>query len=393
MLPSVLVGFYSNPEHISPLTDSIDLLSNEFRVIVVARDVGNFNYKYPSNVSLFKIGPHCEMSKYNMPFYKKLFSFLSFILKLFILIRREKPSILFLYDTNAYIAGWLASRPFRNIPIFYHQSDPVLLSEIPKNYFSYFAKCLELNVVRSADVLSFTDPYNAKLFLDDAKLKIKKEVIIVENCTCKLINIPKMSYEMQKIKDSGKQIIIHRGPVGSGVNLRPAVRSIKYWPDNSVLVLLGLIANRQIELCRNVVQQEGFLDRVILVPYLPTREELLGYTVSADIGLILYKIKKEGMKYWGPTKLYDYIACGIPVIAPKEMIFVDEIIKRHEIGLTFESDSPEVIGKTIRHLLEQPALLQKMRDNARKIHLSELNYETQFEPLLKKIKNVIGDCS
>ena len=29
MLPSVLVGFYSNPEHISPLTDSIDLLSNE----------------------------------------------------------------------------------------------------------------------------------------------------------------------------------------------------------------------------------------------------------------------------------------------------------------------------------------------------------------------------
>lgn len=388
---TVLVAFYSNPEHVQPVVDTIDLLSQEFRVVVVARDVGDFNYKYPDNVTLYKVGPYCERGEYNLPLYKKLFGYLLYTLKLYLLMREEKVSLILLYDLRAFILGCIASRFFREVPLFYHQSTTNLLKDLPKHPFTYLAKYLEFCFCCSVKVMSFQDPVDAKLFLVEAGFKkknIKKQVIIIENCLRTVVKLPECPPQMQKLKDDGYSIVLHRGPIGGGVDIDTTIRSIKYWPGNAILVLIGFYTSDEEKACREIARQENVIDRLVFIGFVPSYKELLSYTVAGDVGLVLYKVVTALTKYMTPTKLYDYIACGIPVIVPKKMLFISKMVKQYGVGLTYDEATPEAIGRIIRRLLESKER-SIMGAKARQLHLTRLNYETQFAPLFDAIKNTI----
>ena len=124
--------------------------------------------------------------------------------------------------------------------------------------------------------------------------------------------------------------------------------------------------------------------RVIFAPFTRTREELLEYTVAADVGLILYQPIETNRKYVAPCKLYDYFSCGVPVIVPQALPYISEMVNKLKVGLCYSESKPEAIGKTICELLQNPAR-KTMGQNARREHLSSLNFETQFQPLMNEI--------
>ncbi|MBI3591466.1 MAG: glycosyltransferase [Candidatus Melainabacteria bacterium] len=388
LLPTIIVAFYSNPEYVSPLIDTINILSQEFNVVVIARDVGSFSYKYPQNVFLYIVGPRCDANRLSLPVYKKIIGYFLFILEIYKLIKKEKTSLLFLYDKPAFLAGYIANRMSFNLPIFYHQSTTNFLKEISMYSFGYLTKCLELFFCRRTKMLSFPDPIDAKLFLEDASFRCKdQKPIIIENCPKQILKLPKLAPQMQKLKDEGKSIILHRGPL-EGTDVSEVIRSIKHWTRNANLVLLGFYKTDRIDFYKNVAEEEKVSDRVIYVPYVDSREELLEFMAAADIGLVIYKVVDLNHKYMGPTKFYDYLALGIPVLVPEEMSFISGVVKDLKIGLTYDKPVPEVIGKNIYELLEHSDR-RRMSEIARQTHLSRLNYETQFIPLYEEIKKVI----
>lgn len=384
-MPTVIIGFYSNPEHVSPLVDTIELLSKNFKVIVIMRDEGNFNCKYPDNVFLHIVGPRYEIGN-ELPGYKKISGRFLFILKIFSLIKKEKASALFLYDMQAFLAGYIANKLSNNLPIFYHQSVTSFLIESKKHRFiHYLAKHLEFYFCKKVQMLSFPDPYDAELFLKDANLN--KKTIIIENCPKTILKLPRYAPQIQKLNNEGKNIVLHRGPL-QGTDVSMVIRSIKYWPLNTVLVLVGFHQTDKIDVYKDIAKEENVSDKVIYVPYLDTREELLEFMAAADVGLVIYKITDLNHKYMGPTKFYDYIALGMPVLVPDEMSFISNMVKELKIGLTYDKPLPEVIGKNICELLEHPDRHQ-MSQKARQMHLSRLNYETQFAPLHEEIKKAV----
>ena len=225
------------------------------------------------------------------------------------------------------------------------------------------------------------------MFLEDAGLK--KEVMVIENCPRKLLEIPRYAPQMQKLKESGFQIVLHRGPINKiGVDIEEVIASIKFWTKNTILVLVGVHKGEQEKVCREIANRENMSDRVLIVTYVPTQKELFEYIAAADVGLILYKIIRASNEYMGPTKLYDYMACGIPVVVPEKMKFVSDIVKDLGIGLSYKDSTSEALGKTIKELLDRSDRIE-MSKRARQAHLSNLNYETQFAPLYEKIKNAI----
>ena len=385
LLPTVIVAFYSNPEHVSPLIDSIEILAKDFKVIVVSRDVGTFNFKYSQNVFLHIVGPHYDINQFTTSTYKKIYGYFLFILKLFNLIRRENGSLLFLYDIHAFLAGSIANRISNNVPIFYHQSVTSLLKELPKFRFMYWAKRIEFFFCRNVKMLSFPDPHIAKLFLEDASLN--REVLIIENCPKRIEQLPKLALQMQKLKDMGNRIVLHRGPL-KGTDIIEVIRSIKFWPQNVILALVGFYPTDLIDMYKNIANEENVSNKIIFVPYLPSREELLEFMIVADLGLVIYKVVDLNHKYMGPTKLYDYLALGIPVVAPEEMSFISGLVRELGVGLTYDRPTSEIIGKTIFELLEHTDR-HKMSQKARQVHLSKLNYEAQFQPIMDEIRTLI----
>ncbi|WP_250482104.1 hypothetical protein, partial [Caballeronia sp. NCTM5] len=89
----------------------------------------------------------------------------------------------------------------------------------------------------------------AKSFLDDAKLK--RDFIIVENCPLRFNEIPELNSQIADLKRKGNFIVIHRGPFGFGsqVDIYATLRSIKYYPDNSIFINVGLYKEDELQAC------------------------------------------------------------------------------------------------------------------------------------------------
>lgn len=381
---TIVIAFFSNPEHVAPVYDAICLLAKQFNVIVVHRNSESLDYEYPTNVVVYKVGKEIKLDKYNKTKLELFFEFYEFIFKIRVNLRKYRASLLFCYDLNAFVAGSIASRFLGRLPIFYHQNETVLLKEISISRPFYWLKYLEMFFAKKVNVLSFPEPNRARLFLEDAD--IEKDVIIVENCPMKLIELPKCSSQVKKLKSNGCKIVFYRGPIGDGssIDIHETIRSIKFWPPNAVLVIVGFRTSKEEELCRDIMREENVEDRVIFAPFVRTIEELLQYTVAADVGLVLYKPLEINRKYVAPCKLYDYCSCGVPVIVPSALPYLSKMVSDLGVGLSYLESTPESIGMTISKLLNHPDK-KIMGEKARKEHLSRLNFETQFKPLMDEI--------
>ena len=141
---TIVIAIFTSPEYLAPVMDAIYLLSKEFKIVVVSRNAKPLNYLYPENVVIYRIGSPVDFGKYYVPFYKKIFDCLKFICKIRQELKRAGVSLLLCYDLPAFVFGWFASRFLPKKPIFYHQNETGLLSEISKNRLLYWIKLLEI---------------------------------------------------------------------------------------------------------------------------------------------------------------------------------------------------------------------------------------------------------
>src|SRR5262249_114579 len=99
-----------------------------------------------------------------------------------------------------------------------------------------------------------------------------------------------------------------------------------------------------------LIQRESLHDRVKILPAVPYGE-LLTWTPSADLGLIIYPPSASpNVRYCLPNKLFEYLMAGLPVLA-SPLDAVRDILLRYEAGAIVESLEPERVGHAIGHLL------------------------------------------
>jgi len=82
-----------------------------------------------------------------------------------------------------------------------------------------------------------------------------------------------------------------------------------------------------------------------------------------------------------PTKLFEYMAAGLPVIASNFPLW-KEIVERNECGLTVNPLDPREIAKAIEYLLAHPEEAQRMGENGRRAVLEKYNWEREAKKLL-----------
>jgi glycosyltransferase involved in cell wall biosynthesis len=106
-----------------------------------------------------------------------------------------------------------------------------------------------------------------------------------------------------------------------------------------------------------------------------------GWIRSGRIGLVMLQPLAKFMKNI-PTKMFEYWACGLPVIA-SDLPPIARFVEDGKNGLLFSPSSPEDLARAIRFLLERPAELEAMgRRGQRSVH-EEWNNEHQIEQLVR----------
>lgn len=134
----------------------------------------------------------------------------------------------------------------------------------------------------------------------------------------------------------------------------------------------------------NQVVQQAEADGIVgLRPRVPMAE-MRGILRSCDVGIVAYD------RTWGvcslPNRLFEYMAVGLPVIAPTYSQEIRRIVETERCGLLVDCEKPEEIADAVVYLREHPDEAANMGRRGREAFLARHNWSREIRPLLDRIR-------
>ena len=133
---------------------------------------------------------------------------------------------------------------------------------------------------------------------------------------------------------------------------------------------------------RKILNQEGSPDKVLFAGWV-SQNELLKYTVNADLGVLPYSAIDEYFSYSVPNKLMEYFEAKVPMLYDQSMNEISMVVKKYNVGIGADLSNAKIFGEKIHELLNSTDWLKEMQKGYTK---SEFSYEGQSENLIYIIK-------
>jgi glycosyltransferase involved in cell wall biosynthesis len=182
------------------------------------------------------------------------------------------------------------------------------------------------------------------------RYKIKKIALIPNGVD------PDYFYPKTKSK---KNQIIYSGNVGHAQDLKNCILALKKIIKSNNIKLL-IVGNGDIKKeLENLVKKQKLEDNVIFKGIVP-RDKIPEMISESLIGIAPLK-KLDCLDYAIPTKVYEYMACGIPFLS-SGIGEIRRLTKESNAGVIAEND-PTNIADTILELLNNPKKSEEMGKN------------------------------
>jgi glycosyltransferase involved in cell wall biosynthesis len=169
------------------------------------------------------------------------------------------------------------------------------------------------------------------------------------------------------------------------------VKALPSLEKPAVFVLVGTAHPAEQERLEALAQALGVGDRLRILPPQP-HAEMLRYTASADVGICLLKDAGLAYRYHALNKFYEYVACGLPVLASDLPTFRDEVLGdgTGPIGALCDPDDPDSVVRALNGLLRDRAALAAMGARARQSAETRWNWRLEAERLRQAARGLEG---
>jgi glycosyltransferase involved in cell wall biosynthesis len=134
---------------------------------------------------------------------------------------------------------------------------------------------------------------------------------------------------------------------------------------------------------RERVEAMGISDNVIFCGRKPLKEMPL-YINVADICLAPFFDERSPHTGLSPLKLFEYMACGKPVIA-SALGGLDNLFKTYDIGEVVSSSGTKMWATTVLSLLNNPERMKSCGENGRRAVLEKFNWKKISENILNRL--------
>lgn len=159
-----------------------------------------------------------------------------------------------------------------------------------------------------------------------------------------------------------KIIIMYAGRIGLGQKLSDIIPLMLEMKDsNCQFVLIGDGPDK-ISI-RNILREHHAANIWLYEPL--SSDDIIPYLYMADILLVVLK-KGEFFKSALPSKFFDYMAAGRPVISNVDGE-LREIMETYNTGIYFESNDSESFKRAIMTLINDPELMSTMGYNGKQL--------------------------
>jgi glycosyltransferase involved in cell wall biosynthesis len=290
-----------------------------------------------------------------------------------------RPQWVYASDLLACPPALLLSSLLR-LRILYHEHDsPGRATSI----FIRFCMKARQSCARRASMCILPNQQRARRFVADTQAK--SPVQVVWNCP----ELRELSAGRNGKPADGLKVLYHGSisPVGLPLTILEALAVL---PEDVTLTVVGyetLGSQGYIEALLARAEELGIRSRIHCLGPL-NRVDLLKTCAACHVGLALFPLNHSDFNLRALTgasnKPFDYLACELAVLVSdlpdwREM-FVDS-----GYGLSCNPEQPASIAAALRQLYDRPADRRLMGERGRKRVLAEWNYETQFEPVLRKL--------
>lgn len=138
------------------------------------------------------------------------------------------------------------------------------------------------------------------------------------------------------------------------------------------------------EWVRGFAQAHSLDDVVDLRAGVPM-QQVPGILRTCDVGLIAYGrgLGTDSL----PNRLFEYMAAGLPIVAPTYSLEIARIIEAEGCGLLADFEDPQSIAEAIVRLRHEPALCREMGRRARAAFVARHNWEAEVQPVVDRIRS------
>ena len=137
-------------------------------------------------------------------------------------------------------------------------------------------------------------------------------------------------------------------------------------PEQEIYRLKEYAKSRNV---RNIIFK-GFVRPMSVPSYLMAADCLIHYTPSTGL-----------LKSYSPLKIFEYMAAGKPILAPKQP-WIEEVLRDGENALLFDENSPRALAEKIELLKSNRELAERISRNAKRESV-KYTYERRAEELIK----------
>lgn len=190
--------------------------------------------------------------------------------------------------------------------------------------------------------------------------------------------------------DGNKRIVLFQGGFwGKSRGIFELIEAAQYINSNAVIILLGYGSPEHIKQIKEKILLYKLDEKVMIMPA-KSPDELLKYTMSADIGVNLINRVGKAQDFQSPWKLFEYCMAGLAVVST-DLPFHRKVHEKYKIGpLIGTMNNSNEIAEAINDLINSPNRLRQYQKNARNAAEKEFNWETQEKKLLRLYEEIMN---
>lgn len=378
-----LNGKNAETTHLIEIAENLQRLGQE--IIVFAPDIG----KYYCRTSLdIKYVPAVKISKLIQTLTFQFFLF--FYLVYYIL--KVGPEILYLRLGPFTLVPALIAKLFRRRYVVevngYFPDDLVIYSN---------ASSMALFLSRQIEKINYSFAKRIIVVVEGLKKKLKKEYKIEEakfsviNSGANIGIFRPLDRRIMRRRLNLEENIHYVGFVGNfapwqGVDylIEAIPKVIRKIPDIQFLLIGGGILKKQLKEKVIKLGIEKFTRFMGYVSY----HQVPAYINSFDLCVAPFTAKRNIEIGCSPLKLYEYLACGRPVIA-SDIKGVGDLLEKNNCGLAIKPENPDALAKGIIQLIKNKDLREKMGRNGRRIVESEYNWQNAARKTIEIFQSLV----
>ncbi len=269
----------------------------------------------------------------------------------------------FIYERYALsnLAGIHAKEKL-GLPLFLEVNSPMVLEmeRLGKLVFRRWARRVELQIFRRADLIFAVSGVLKRMLVEQG---VEGEKILVQHngVEPELFPPPEKREEVRKeLGLAGKKIVGFSGFLREWHRMDMALECMASlvrsgFEDLHLLIVGGGPGCRPL---REQAASLGVGDRIQVTGERPP-EEVPRWVSTFHVG-VLPAINP----YASPLKLFDYLAAGVPVVAPDQEN-LREVVEHGKTAFLFEKGNPLAFEESLKSLLEDPELADRIGRNGR----------------------------